>query len=55
MAHSATVDGPLLPSGIAPGVATLQHALLWLVGAGGAIVFIEPSPYEFATLAEQIV
>lgn len=55
MAYSATVDGPFLPSGIAPGVAKLQHALLWLVGAGGAIVFIEPSPYEFATLAAMIV
>ncbi len=35
--------------GVPPGVAALQNALLWLVGASGAIVFIEPSPYEFAT------
>ncbi len=39
----------------APGVAALQRALLWSVGAGGAIVFIEPSPYELATLAAMIV
>ena len=28
----------------------MQRALVWLVGACGAIVFIEPSPYEIATL-----
>jgi hypothetical protein len=36
-------------------VAALQNALLWLVGAGGAIVFIEPSPYEFAIIMAIIV
>lgn len=44
---------PSLP--IAPGIASLQRGLLWSVGAGGAIVFIEPSPYELATLAAMIV
>jgi hypothetical protein len=39
----------------APGVLALQRALVWLVGASGAIVFIEPSPYELATLAATIV
>ena len=39
----------------APGVQALQHALLWFVGLGGAIVAIEPSPYEFATLSAIIV
>ena len=39
----------------APGVAALQRALLWAVGAGGAIVYIEPSPHEFATLAAMVV
>ncbi len=34
----------------APGVLALQRALVWLVGASGAIVFIEPSPYEIVTL-----
>lgn len=55
MAYSATVDGSLPSLKEAPGVAALQRALLWSVGAGGAIVFIEPSPYELATLAAMIV
>ncbi|MDU3133795.1 MAG: O-antigen ligase domain-containing protein, partial [Bradyrhizobium sp.] len=38
-----------------PGVVALQRALVWLVGAAGAIVFIEPSPYELATLASAAV
>ena len=33
----------------------LQRALVWLVGASGAIVFIEPSPYELVTLAAVIL
>ena len=32
------------------GVLAVQRAMVWLVGASGAIVFIEPSPYEIATL-----
>jgi hypothetical protein len=55
MAYSATVDGSLPSLKEAPGVVALQRALLWSVGAGGAIVFIEPSPYELATLAAMIV
>ena len=39
----------------APGVLALQRALVWLVGASGAIVFIEPSPYELVTLAAAIL
>src|SRR5258708_23924053 len=39
----------------APGLLALQRALLWFVGLGGAIVLIEPSPYEFATLTAIIV
>lgn len=39
----------------APGVLALQRALVWLVGACGAIVFIEPSPYELATLAASLI
>lgn len=53
---SKTITNSMVLPGLAPpraavppGVAALQNALLWLVGAGGAIVFIEPSPYEFAT------
>ena len=37
------------------GVAALQRAMLAFVGIGGAFVFIEPSPYEFATLAAFVV
>src|SRR5450756_1433189 len=39
-----------LPAPAAPGIRTLQHRLLWLVGASGSIVFIEPSPYEIAII-----
>src|SRR5947207_10315941 len=46
-----------LPSCVrsAPHVLALQRALVWLVGASGAIVFIEPSPYELVTLAATII
>src|SRR5438045_4258555 len=46
-----------LPSCVrsAPHVLALQRALVWLVGASGAIVFIEPSPYEIATLAATVI
>jgi hypothetical protein len=33
----------------------LQRALVWLVGASGAIVFVEPSPYELVTLLAAII
>jgi hypothetical protein len=39
----------------APPIASLQRALLWSVGACAAIVFIEPSPYEFVTLGAIII
>lgn len=39
----------------APAVALLQHGLLWLMGMGGAIVFIEPSPYEIFALTSVVV
>jgi O-Antigen ligase len=39
----------------APRVMALQRALVWLVGASGAIVFIEPSPYELMTLAAAVI
>jgi len=55
MNYAATAQHPIaessLPSMTAPpGVLALQRALVWLVGASGAIVFIEPSPYELMTL-----
>jgi hypothetical protein len=50
MAYAAT-SGHVPSTAIAPpGVLALQRALVWLVGASGAIVFIEPSPYEVVTL-----
>ncbi|WP_027550550.1 O-antigen ligase [Bradyrhizobium sp. Cp5.3] len=55
MAYAATAGGvnPVAPA--APGVLVLQRALVWLVGASGAIVFIEPSPYEIATLLATVI
>src|ERR1035437_3920174 len=55
MAYAATAGG--FPSSVtsAPRVVALQHALVWLVGASGAIVLIEPSPYELVTLAASII
>src|ERR1700739_4684931 len=55
MAYTATDEGfsPSVTS--APRVIALQRALVWLVGASGAIVFIEPSPYELPTLAAAVI
>jgi hypothetical protein len=54
MAYAATAQG--LPSSVtSPRLLALQRALMWLVGASLAIVFIEPSPYELVTLAATIV
>jgi hypothetical protein len=55
MAYVATAQGYLPSMTAAPGVLALQRALVWLVGASGAIVFIEPSPYELVTLAATII
>ena len=54
MAYAATAEVYLPPAG-APGVLALQRALVWLVGASGAIVFIEPSPYELVTLTASVI
>ena len=55
MAYAATAEG--LPSSVtsAPRVLALQRMLVWLVGASGAIVFIEPSPYELMTLVAAVI
>src|ERR1700737_2967922 len=55
MAYAATAGG--FPSSLtsAPRVVALQRALVWLVGASSAIVFIEPSPYELLALAAAII
>jgi hypothetical protein len=55
MAYTATAEGSLPAMTAAPGVLALQRALVWLVGASGAIVFIEPSPYELTTLAAAVI
>src|SRR6202051_3900736 len=54
MAYTATAEGfpPSVTS--APRVIALQRALVWLVGASGAIVFIEPSPYELMTFVATV-
>jgi hypothetical protein len=55
MTYAATAGD--FPSSVtaAPGVVALQRALMWLVGASGAIVFIEPSPYELVTLVAAVI
>lgn len=55
MAYTATADNSLPEITAAPGVLALQRALVWLVGAACAIVFIEPSPYEIATLLASLI
>src|SRR5258708_29842350 len=55
MAYAATAGGSLPAMTAAPGVLALQRALVWLVGACGAIVFIEPSPYELVTLTACLI
>jgi hypothetical protein len=55
MAYAAIAEGSLPSIHAAPGVLALQRALVWLVGVSGAIVFIEPSPYEIATLLASLI
>jgi len=50
MAYAATAGEMNAAVRAAPGVLAIQRALVWLAGASGAIVFIEPSPYEIVTL-----
>jgi hypothetical protein len=55
MAYAAIAEGSPSSMTTAPGVAALQRALLWLVGATSPIVFIEPSPYELMTLTAAVL
>jgi hypothetical protein len=55
MAYAATAGGYPSHLTAAPGVIALQRALVWLVGASCAIVFIEPSPYELVTLVAAVL
>jgi hypothetical protein len=55
MSYTATAEG--FPPSVTPTprAIALQRALVWLVGASGAIVFIEPSPYELMTLTATVL
>src|SRR3954468_18106142 len=55
MSYAATAADLSSSSTSPPGILALQRALMWLVGASGAIVFIEPSPYELTTLAAAVI
>lgn len=55
MAYAATAGTTYQPITAPPGVLALQRALVWLAGASGAIVFIEPSPYELVTLTASVL
>jgi hypothetical protein len=55
MAYAATAESSFPSVTAVPGVLALQRALVWLVGASGAIVFIEPSPYELMTLVATVI
>ncbi|HEY4985141.1 MAG TPA: O-antigen ligase family protein [Bradyrhizobium sp.] len=55
MAYAALAGDFPSATPVPPGVLALQRALVWLVGASGAIVFIEPSPYELTTLVAAVI
>jgi hypothetical protein len=55
MAYAATAGHYPSSETAAPGILALQRALVWLVGASSAIVFIEPSPYELVTLVAAVL
>jgi hypothetical protein len=61
MAHTA-IAGPApvanvksIPLAASPRLLAFQRLLVWLVAASGAIVFIEPSPYEVMTLGASVL
>jgi hypothetical protein len=55
MAYAATAGDFTSAATSAPRLLALKRALVWLVGASGAIVFIEPSPYELMTLTAAVI
>ena len=55
MAYATTAGDFSSSATVPPGILALQRALVWLAGASGAIVFIEPSPYELTTLAAAVI
>jgi hypothetical protein len=54
MAYTA-IAGPYPALTASPRLLALQRVLVWLVAASGAIVFIEPSPYEIMTLGAAVL
>ena len=54
MAYTA-IGGPAPALTGSPRLLALQRALVWLVAASVAIVFIEPSPYEITTLGAALL
>jgi hypothetical protein len=54
MAYTA-IAGPTQAITAAPRLLAFQRALVWLVAASVAIVFIEPSPYEVTTLGAAVL
>lgn len=54
MASLAAADYALPAAATPPGIAAVQRILMWAVGASGAIVLVEPSPYELVTLASVV-
>ena len=55
MAYTAAAEQSFALSPAVPATAGLQRAFVWLLGASGAIVFIEPSPYEFISFAAMLL
>ncbi|MGA2055800.1 MAG: O-antigen ligase family protein [Bradyrhizobium sp.] len=54
MAYTA-IAGPAPAITASPRLLTFQRALVWLVAASGAIVFIEPSPYEIMITGAAVI
>ena len=54
-ADAHTLDPGAYAPRFTASVERLRGALLWLTGFAGAFVFVEPSPYEVASLLTMIV
>ena len=54
MAYTA-IAGPTAALTASPRLLAVQRLLVWLVAASGAVVFIEPSPYEIMTLGGAVL
>jgi O-Antigen ligase len=54
MAYTA-IAGPYPATTVSARLLAFQRVLVWLVAASGAVVFIEPSPYEIMTLGSAVL